>query len=187
MAKTLWRRGMANSAIWGYAPVPTNTHILSQPQSEKKWKFSNSVVSDSLWPHVCPQNFPGKSTGVVAISSSRGSSPPRDQTWVSCIAGRLYINWATWLDHGPKPSVNLPIHAALNWWCPGKGRDGGIHAMGQRRVIRLPRGSPQEYWSASEKEKSNSKSGKQEAATSACETGLASHQYNVEDIGQSDG
>ena len=27
----------------------------------------------------------------VAISSSRGSSPPRDRTWVSCVAGRLFI------------------------------------------------------------------------------------------------
>ena len=26
----------------------------------------------------------------VAISFSRGSSPPRDQTWVSCIAGRFF-------------------------------------------------------------------------------------------------
>ena len=26
----------------------------------------------------------------VAISSSRGSSPPRDQTWVSCIVGRFF-------------------------------------------------------------------------------------------------
>ena len=26
----------------------------------------------------------------VAISFSRGSSPPRDQTWVSCIAGRRF-------------------------------------------------------------------------------------------------
>ena len=27
----------------------------------------------------------------VAISFSRGSSPPRDQTQVSCIAGRVFI------------------------------------------------------------------------------------------------
>ena len=26
----------------------------------------------------------------VAMSSSRGSSPPRNQTWVSCIAGRFF-------------------------------------------------------------------------------------------------
>ena len=32
---------------------------------------------------------PGKNTGVVAISSSRGSSRPRDQTPVSCLAGGI--------------------------------------------------------------------------------------------------
>ena len=31
----------------------------------------------------------------VAISFSRGSSPPRDRTWVSCTAGRFFTNWAT--------------------------------------------------------------------------------------------
>ena len=31
----------------------------------------------------------------VAISFSRGSSWPRDQTWVSCIAGRFFTVWAT--------------------------------------------------------------------------------------------
>ena len=31
----------------------------------------------------------------VAISFSRGSSQPRDWTWVSCIAGRLFTIWAT--------------------------------------------------------------------------------------------
>ena len=31
----------------------------------------------------------------VAISFSRGFSQPRDQTWVSCIAGRFFTIWAT--------------------------------------------------------------------------------------------
>ena len=30
----------------------------------------------------------------VTIPFSRGSSPPRDQTWVSCIAGGFFTNWA---------------------------------------------------------------------------------------------
>ena len=30
----------------------------------------------------------------VTISFSRGSSQPRDQTWVSCIAGRFFTIWA---------------------------------------------------------------------------------------------
>ena len=58
-------------------------------------KWSRLVVSDSLQPHDC--NLPGSSVhGIfqarvlewVAIFFSRGSSQPRDRTWVSCIVGR---------------------------------------------------------------------------------------------------
>ena len=31
----------------------------------------------------------------VAFPFSRGSSQPRDQTQVSCIAGRFFISWST--------------------------------------------------------------------------------------------
>ena len=34
-----------------------------------------------------------------AISFSRGSSQPRDQTWVSCTAEKLFTNWAVWYWH----------------------------------------------------------------------------------------
>ena len=33
---------------------------------------------------------------LVAMPSSRGSSPPRDWTCVSCTAGRFFTIWATW-------------------------------------------------------------------------------------------
>ena len=35
----------------------------------------------------------------VAISLSRGSSPPKDQTHISCIAGRFFTIWATTEAH----------------------------------------------------------------------------------------
>ena len=31
----------------------------------------------------------------IAITFSRGSSQPRDRTWISCIAGRFFTIWAT--------------------------------------------------------------------------------------------
>ena len=56
----------------------------------------------TLWdswtlPHQAPLswNSPGKNTQWVVISSSRGASWPRGQTWVSCIAGRFFTIWAT--------------------------------------------------------------------------------------------
>ena len=39
----------------------------------------------------------------VAIFFSRGSSPPRDGTWVSSTAGRFFTNWAT-----SKPGLGSP-------------------------------------------------------------------------------
>ena len=45
---------------------------------------------------LCPRNFPGKNAGVVAISFSRGSSRPRDQTHVSCIGMQILYHCATW-------------------------------------------------------------------------------------------
>ena len=39
--------------------------------------------------------FQARAPEWVAISFSRGSSWPRDRTWVSCIAGRCFTLWAT--------------------------------------------------------------------------------------------
>ena len=59
---------------------------------------SCSVVSDSLWPRGQAPLFIGFSRQErilerVAISSSRGSSWPKDWTQVSCIAGGFLILW----------------------------------------------------------------------------------------------
>ena len=57
----------------------------------------------------------------VAIPFSKGSSRPRDQTQVSCVAGRLFTVWATReardrLTRGnPLPSTPTPA-VDLYWW-----------------------------------------------------------------------
>ena len=38
----------------------------------------------------------------IAIPFSRGSSEPRDQTWISCIVGRLFTVWA--IREAPMPT-----------------------------------------------------------------------------------
>ena len=70
------------------------------------WWINHSAVSNSCFPMDCSP--PGSSVhGIsqarilewVAISFSRGSSWPRDQTWVSCIAGGFFTYWTVnWLD-----------------------------------------------------------------------------------------
>ena len=69
---------------------------------KKKGKWSRSVVPTLCNPMDCC--LPGSSDhGIfqvrvlerVVISFSRGSSQPRDWTWVSLIAGRNFTIWAT--------------------------------------------------------------------------------------------
>ena len=47
--------------------------------------------------HKAPlsMEFSGKTTGVGSHSLLRGSFQSREQTWVSCIAGRFITTWAT--------------------------------------------------------------------------------------------
>ena len=57
--------GFSRQEHWSGLPFPSPVH------ESEKWKWSRSVVSDSLRPHglqptrlLCPWDFPGKSTGV---------------------------------------------------------------------------------------------------------------------------
>ena len=59
------------------------------------------------------------------MPSSRGSSQPRDQTWVSCIAGRLFITWATREGIGRKNIKNA--EGPVTSWGPGQ-RWPGFHS-----------------------------------------------------------
>ena len=71
-----------------------------RPNTSMKVKSESEIAQSCLTlcnPHgllptrlPCPWDFPGKSTGVGAISFSRGSSQPRDRTQVSCTAGRCF-------------------------------------------------------------------------------------------------
>ena len=87
-------------------PFPLKNCLTKHLIPLGKWKWSRSVVSDSLSP-------PGSSIhGIlqarilewVAISFSRGSFRPKDQTQVSRVAGRCFNLWAT-----RKPKASLII------------------------------------------------------------------------------
>ena len=98
--------------------TPHNNNNMDKSQMHfAKWKKSgwkgymsewvsesHLVESDSLWPHglYSPWNSLGQNTGLPLfilswsiIPFSRRSSQHRDQTQVSCIAGRFFISWAT--------------------------------------------------------------------------------------------
>ena len=72
-----------------------------------------SVVSDSLQPHglqptrlLCPGIFQARILEWAAISFSRGSSPPKDQTHASCI-GRHQQADSLPLSHQESPTSIL--------------------------------------------------------------------------------
>ena len=61
---------------------------------------------------LCPWDFPGRILEGVVISFSRGSSQPRDQIRVSCIAGRLSTHSAT------REAFTIPnYHVAAYLFC----------------------------------------------------------------------
>ena len=89
-------------------PGITRDHI----QTPLHWEYSTLATGPAMyWLLNCvwlcnpmDGSLPGSSAhGIlqerilewVAILFSRGSSQPRDQTWVSCIAGRFFTTWAT--------------------------------------------------------------------------------------------
>ena len=61
--------------------------------------------------------FQAKVLKWVATSFSRGSSQPRDQTWVSCIAGRCFTIWTTREAHqNDQSSCKTYILILLTSW-----------------------------------------------------------------------
>ena len=58
------------------------------------WKHQFFGAHPSIWFNSHLYIIIGKTTGVVCHSLLQGSSWPKDQTWVSCIAGRFFTVWA---------------------------------------------------------------------------------------------
>ena len=105
------------------------------------------------WEHVCsvtqscptlchPMDYspPGSSVhGIlqarilewVAISSSRGSSQPRDQMHVSCTGRRILYHWTTWEAH----QIFIYLTAACGIQLPDQGSNPGPPAPGVQRPI----------------------------------------------------
>ena len=93
-----------DSRGWGWGAVGVRGGVPEEckgTQTEVRYR-KREPQGQVLVTHSCPTlcnpmgcNLPGSSVqarilGWVAIPFSRGSSPPRDQTLVSCIAGRFF-------------------------------------------------------------------------------------------------
>ena len=110
-----------------------NWERLVQCLKMLKWKFWEKH-KDIIWRNEVAQSCPtlcdpidcsppGSSVhGIfqarmlewVAISFSRGTSQPRDRTWVSCIVGRRFTVWAT--REAPKTLYITSQRKVLVWY-----------------------------------------------------------------------
>ena len=72
---------------------PVSMYRWEERESQSE---SCSVVSNYLQPHglYSPWNSLGQHTGVGSLSFLQGSSLPKNQTGVSCIAGGFFTNRA---------------------------------------------------------------------------------------------
>ena len=78
--------------IWTHADIRSTASATQRTKGTTDQSCMCSVVSDSLQPMDC--SSPGSSVHEilewVAIPFSKGSSPPKDWTQVSCISGRFF-------------------------------------------------------------------------------------------------
>ena len=79
----------------------------------------------------------------VAFPFSKGSSQPRDQTQVSCVAGRFFTNWATREAHSESHSVvsnSLWLHSLCSPW-NSPGQNAGVGSLSLLQGIFPTQGS----------------------------------------------
>ena len=100
MSNSLWPHGLRPRGLSTHYFILTDGHRKHRPEKVK-------VLVTQLCPTLCDsmdRSLPGSSVhGIlqprilewIAISFSRGSSPPREWPWVSCIAGWFFTVWAT--------------------------------------------------------------------------------------------
>ena len=89
-------------------------HVLVAQLCPTLWyPIDSSLPGSSV--HGIPQ---ARILGGIAIPFSRGSSQPRNQTWVSCITGRFFTVWAT-----RKADRILEWVATLSSWGSSGARD----------------------------------------------------------------
>ena len=108
-------------------------------------QFSRSV----MWPMDCTSpsfSLHGISQARIlewiAISFSRGSSPPRDWTHISCIGRQILYHWATWKAYSYKQEGVIRSH----WEGKGGGSSCAYLVTEQRSKLERTRNSKVLSW-----------------------------------------
>ena len=115
--------GFFRQEHWSGLPFPSSMH------ESEKWKWSCSVMSDSLLPHglqptrfLCPWDFPGKSTGVgchclLHLRLHPWSSMPCKTVPLLWNQNTLKFLGRTWM-HWQKCGMKQKIAVCYSW--PGR-------------------------------------------------------------------
>ena len=82
------------ATVHGVAKSWTRLSDWTELNVNQPWAYLYPLCAEQT-PPLHP-DFSGKNRGMDAISSSWGSSCPRDRTCVSCAGRRVLYHWATW-------------------------------------------------------------------------------------------
>ena len=120
----------SSNSLW-LKSYPASTQYDKNPTHPWKWKVKVLVAQSC--PTLCnPMDCSLPSSSVhgilqakilewVSIPFSRGSSQPRDQTWVCCMAGRFFTIWTTKEAHTPLKAhfeILSLIKSSQTLWTP---------------------------------------------------------------------
>ena len=90
--------GFSRQESWSGLPLPSPGRYGRHLYISVKWKWkslSHVWLFVIPWTNIVHGILQARILEWVAFPFSRGSAQPRDQTQVSCIAGRFFTNWAT--------------------------------------------------------------------------------------------
>ena len=107
-----------DTLYWLYLLIDLPLHFsLQHPGRAESESVSNSVVTPWTAVRQAPLSMAfSRQECRSGIPFSRGSSPPRDWTQVSCTAGRFFTIWATREAQGRAEGVFYsPLHLHSAW------------------------------------------------------------------------
>ena len=84
-------------SLWFYLPITSRKAAAVAAAAAKSFQSCLTLcypIDSSPPGSPIPGILQARTLEWIAISFSRGSSLPRNRTWVSCIAGRWFTNWA---------------------------------------------------------------------------------------------
>ena len=104
-----WLPNLGLNIKWSYLILRKVSQIYTWKSLSHVWLFATPWTIQSM-------EFQARILEWVAFPFSRGSSQPRDWTWVSCIADRFFTSWATREAQIYTRYIDSSVHI-FTWFC----------------------------------------------------------------------